>query len=78
MKIAAKLLRAFAYGWGFLLMLSVMVGLIGIWWKEGFGAVREVFSPFNLWNWGLIILLSLPAVGANVLADKLTKRPSSP
>jgi hypothetical protein len=69
-----KLLRGFAYVWGLLLGISVLLGVIGLWWKEGFGKVQEIMSPFNLWNTGVIIVLALPAIGANMLADKLARR----
>jgi hypothetical protein len=74
MKITEKLLRVFAFVWGLLVGLSILVGLIGIWWKSGLGEVQRIFSPFNLINLGLIVLLSLPAVGATVLADRILLR----
>lgn len=72
--MTVKLLRGFAWVWGTLLMLSILIGIVGLWWKSGFGEVRRVFSPWNLWNYGLIFVLALPAVGATMLADHLEKR----
>ncbi|KKN23596.1 hypothetical protein LCGC14_0903450 [marine sediment metagenome] len=40
---------------------------------EGFSLVREQFSPFNLPNVFLTILLLLPAIGARLLGEKFQK-----
>ncbi len=35
--------------------------MIGIWMTEGFNAVQDTFSPFNVWNWlATAIILSTP------------------
>ena len=56
--------------WLYLLGLAVFVGAIGILLFEGVGRLFEIFSPFNIWNYLLILLLALPGWGALLLSRK--------
>lgn len=67
----AKALRIFAAIWLSLLACSVLLGGGYILYSRGWSEFTEVFSPFNIWNFGVIAVLSLPAVGALALADRL-------
>lgn len=71
--LVSKLLRIVGYIWAGLLFATVLVGAISILIFQGIGRLWEVFSPFNIWNWGLIFVLALPAVGMFKLADRLEK-----
>lgn len=72
----ATLLRIVGYIWLGIVAASVALGAIGILIGDG-GLEKfwEVFSPFNLCNWGLIMLISLPALGLLKLADRVDKKP---
>jgi hypothetical protein len=69
-----KALRIFGYVWLVLAVLLILVGIGGVWIKEGFGGVQELLSPFNLANWFVTVLTLAPGVAALMLADKLTGR----
>ena len=67
----ARLARMLGEIWICMLSLFVIVfGLIII-VTEGFGAFWAVFSPFNVRDWGLVLVLALPGIGLFVLAKSL-------
>ncbi len=75
----AKICGWFAVIWTCVVAASVLLAVIGristaatIW--QGLSDVREWFSPFNLWNSGLLFVLLLPALGAYLLAERLERR----
>ncbi len=74
MRLFSKILRGFAYVWVRLVVLAVIAGTVGIWITEGFSAVRDTFSPFNVWNFIVLVIAISPAFGAWLLAEKLEKR----
>ena len=43
---------------------------------EGVTTVQEFYSPFHRWNWGLNMVLLLPAIGAYFLEKHLEARAS--
>ena len=69
----AQLARILGEIW--LCMLSLLVIIFGliIIVTEGFGALWAVFSPFNLRDWGLVLILALPGIGLLVLAKSLRR-----
>ena len=73
MKASVGILKGFAYVWGSLAALAIVAGIIGIWMTEGFGAVQDTFSPFNVWNWLATAIILSPAIGAFAWADKLDR-----
>ena len=69
----AQLVRILGQIWLCMLSLLVIVfGLIII-VTEGFGVFWAVFSPFNLRDWGLVLILALPGIGLLVLAKSLRR-----
>ena len=60
------------------MFVLILLSIIGLWVKGGFSKVTEVMSPFNVLNYVVTVALLLPAIGAHVLADRLSKRASSP
>jgi hypothetical protein len=44
-----------------------------IWVREGFGAVQQVLSPFNVLNFIVVFVTLLPGIGARLLADQLAQ-----
>ncbi len=74
MMLPSKILRGFAYVWVRLVVLAVIAGTVGIWITEGYGAVRDTFSPFNVWNFVVLVIAISPAFGAWLLAAKLEER----
>ena len=77
MSTAVKILRGFVRVWIWAVIVVFLISVAGIWWKDGVGKVFDVLSPFNAANYVVTIILLLPALGAHMLADRLSKRPPS-
>ncbi len=69
----ATILKWFARIWGSLVALSVFIGAAGILVFDGWAKLTEVFSPFNIINYLVILLLLSPAIGAYYLSGYLSK-----
>jgi hypothetical protein len=69
-----KILKGFALVWFVLAGILVLVGLAGVWMSQGFSAVRDTMSPFNLVNWLAIALLLSPGLGALIWAEKIERK----
>jgi len=69
--IFARILRVIGYVW--LSLLGAVVALSGLFilLTDGIWKFWEIFSPFNIWNSGLILILALPAVSVLALAKRL-------
>ena len=78
MKLFSKILKGFAYVWGTLVLLLILATTIVLWMNEGFGAVQDRFSPFNIWNALVTAIAISPAVGAHMWAKKLDERSRKP
>lgn len=72
--IAARVFRVLGQIWLSLLGVLILVGWVGIIWKEGWMRMTEVFSPFNLWNWVAILVCAAPGLACMFIADKLHRR----
>lgn len=77
MKTWAKALKVFGYIWCILAILAILVGTIGVWMSEGFSGVQRLLSPFNIWNWGLMMVTLAPGIGAIIWSDKIKEKLSS-
>ena len=66
-----KLLRGFAVVWFALAGLLIFASTLMIWYKEGFGRIQELFSPFNVVNFIAVLITLAPGIGARMLADRL-------
>lgn len=71
MKVLIGGLRVFAYIWVTLAALLVLVGLGGIWMKDGFFAMLAIMSPWNVLNFIVMAITFVPGVGALICANKL-------
>ena len=69
----ATILKWFAKIWTFLVGLSVFIGAAGILVFDGWFKFTEVFSPFNIINYLVILLLLSPAIGAYYLSEYFSK-----
>jgi len=72
--MGVKALRAFGYVWLVLAGLLILVGIVGVWMKEGFGGVQTLLSPFNIANWFVTVLTLAPGIAALMWADKIEAR----
>jgi hypothetical protein len=69
-----KALRVFGYVWLILACLLILIGIGGVWMKEGFGGVQELLSPFNLANWFVTVLTLAPGIAALMWANRIAAR----
>jgi hypothetical protein len=72
--VLVKLLRAFAVVWFVLAGLLIFASTLMMWYKEGFGRVQEIFSPFNVVNFIAVMITLAPGIAARMLADRLAQR----
>ena len=75
----AKLLKGFTYVWVFLIFISILSSIIGYYLKtrsifETWIWFTDTFSPFNIWNALLCIILLSPAYIPSLIAKKLEKK----
>jgi len=73
-----KALRIFATVWFVLAGALIVIGVLMIWARDGFGAVQQVLSPFNMLNFIVMFVTLLPGIAARMLADRLVQRKGSP
>ena len=83
-KKLSKLCNFIAIGWAILVVLLIIISIIGMFLSEpsfyhGWKRVVETFSPFNIANSIVTIVLSLPAIGFFKLKEYFGKKakPSS-
>lgn len=72
-----KALRIFATVWFVLAGAFILTGILMIWARDGFGAVQQVLSPFNVLNFIVTFVTLLPGIAARMLADRLAQRKGS-
>jgi hypothetical protein len=60
MKGVVKVAKLFAILWLILGSLLIVVGLIGVWMKDGFWAMADLLSPFNVINYAAMIVTLAP------------------
>ena len=69
-----KILKWFSKIWFVICGLLYIIGVISIWYFEGFGRVQEVLSPFNIANTFVAIAILSPGIGVSMLAEYLEKK----
>ena len=69
-----KALRIFATVWFVLAGALIVIGILMIWARDGFGAVQQVLNPFNVLNFIVMVVTLLPGIAARMLADRLAQR----
>jgi len=74
MKFWATVCKVFGYVWLTLAGILILIGIVGVWMKEGFSGVQELLSPFNIANWLVTIVTLAPGVGLLMLSERLEQR----
>jgi len=54
--------------------LVILIGYAGIWYKDGFSALQDIVSPYNVINYIAVVATLAPGMLLNVAADKLEAR----
>ena len=65
-------LRGIGTAWCGAVFFLVMLGFFGIVFTHGLGEAAAIFSPFNIWNTGLIVLLLAPGLLFLFLSERST------
>jgi hypothetical protein len=78
MRYLVRWLRLLGFAWATLVCLVVLTGIIGLFLstdslEEGVGRFTEIFNPLNMVGYIALLALSMPAIGAFVLAQYLGK-----
>lgn len=77
MKVWLVILKVSGYIWLTVAVLLICAGIAGIWMKEGFSAVQELLSPFNVVNWIVTVITLAPGLAALALAENLKSKSSA-
>ncbi len=74
MRHLSKVCSVLGYVWLTLAGFLILIGIAGVWMKEGFSGVQDLLSPFNIANWLVTIITLAPGIGLLMLAEKLERR----
>ena len=77
-----RFLRIFVRVWLGLVIGANALGITGAFvgassLSEAISTVRAWYSPFNLWTWGLNLVLASPAIGAYLIAERFQSKAES-
>lgn len=83
MLVIAKIFKVFGIAWGSFVTLTMLLSILGIFltaptFYQGWLKFADLFSPFDVWNYVVgVMLLSIvlsPAIGAFALYERLKKQ----
>ena len=74
MKFWSTTCKVLGYIWLVLAGLLILVGIIGVWMKEGFSGIQDLLSPFNIANYIVTIITLAPGIGLLMLSEKLENK----
>lgn len=73
-----RVLTIFVYIWVGLIVLANLFGIAGQFYLRGLGGgieyIQEIYSPFNIINYILIVITLSPAIGAYYWRNKRRER----
>jgi hypothetical protein len=66
---------------GYVLLISgigaIAIGYIGIVMKDGFGALMDILSPFNVWNYISVIVTLAPGILLLMWSNRIDRKRNS-
>ncbi len=74
MKFWATYCKVLGYIWLVVTGLMILVGIAGVWMKEGFSGVQDLLSPFNVVNYIAMVIVLVPGIGLLKLSGKLQSK----
>lgn len=74
MKFWANATKVLGHIWLGLASILILAGVIGVWMKEGFSAVQDLLSPFNIVNWFVTAITLAPGIALLSISEKLKKK----
>ncbi len=66
--------KVIGYIWLILAGILILMGIAGVWMKEGFSGVQDLLSPFNIINWLVTFATLAPGIGLLMLSEKLQSK----
>lgn len=74
-----KILKGFAVVWVFLVLITIILSIVGTYLTtrsiyETWVWLTDTFSPFNVWNTFLMLIIVSPAFIAYLIAEKIERR----
>jgi hypothetical protein len=77
MKFWAIVCKVLGYIWLVLASLLILIGIAGVWMKEGLSGVQDLLSPFNVVNYIVTIMTLAPGIGLLMLSNKFQDKAHS-
>ena len=74
MKFWVTYCKVIGYIWLVVTGLLILVGIAGVWMKEGFSGVQDLLSPFNVVNYIAMVITLVPGIGLLKLSEKLQRK----
>ncbi|MGR3174787.1 MAG: hypothetical protein ACUZ8N_09335 [Candidatus Scalindua sp.] len=74
MRFWATYCKVLGYIWLVVAGLLILVGIAGVWMKEGFSGVQDLLSPFNVVNYIAMVIVLVPGIGLLKLSGKLQSK----
>lgn len=74
MRFWATYCKVLGYIWLVVAGLLILVGIAGVWMKEGFSGVQDLLSPFNVVNYIAMVIILVPGIGLLKLSGKLQSK----
>ena len=71
MSFLSILCKVLGYIWIVIAVIVIVLGMAGVWIKQGFSGIQEILSPFNFANWLLTLITIAPGIGLLILSNKL-------
>jgi hypothetical protein len=69
-----KLLKILGYTWLAIAGLVIIAGYIGVAINQGFGALLEMLSPYNVIGWATVVATLAPGLGLLWLRERLARK----
>ncbi len=74
MKFWAAYCKALGYIWLMVTGILILVGIGGIWMKEGFSGVQDLLSPSNVVNYIAMAIALIPGIVLLKLSKSLQRK----
>jgi hypothetical protein len=70
-RMAGLVLLWFGRAWLTLAGVVIIAGYAGIWFFQGFGALQDTLSPFNVWNYIAVLGTLAPGLLALHISERM-------
>ncbi len=74
MQFWATYCKVIGYIWLVVTGLLIVVGIAGVWMKEGFPGVQDLLSPFNMVNYIAMAITLIPGIALLKLSESLQRK----